>query len=117
MRDVVTDPEYFDVTLAPGGRFIHPTAPGHTVFAYVSEGRALIGDLTGPSAVDGTAVLLEDGDLVEIHAGDGGARFLLAAGRPLREPIAWEGPIVMNTPGELRLAFSELERGTFIRRA
>ncbi len=133
VRDVVTAPEYLDVTLAPGARLVHPTALGHTVFAYVFEGQASFCDQMNPYSYDAEGagyldlerspwvqhehlVLFDDGDHLVASAKDTPARFLLVSGKPLREPVAWYGPIVMNTREELRIAFEEYQNGTFIKK-
>jgi len=73
-------------------------------------------DTTPPTAAeDRSLVLFDSGDEVTVQAGDNGVRFLLISGQPLREPVAWYGPIVMNTQDELRLAFEELQEGTFLK--
>jgi len=132
VRDVVTSPEYLDVTVAPGGSFTHLTPRGHTVFAYVIGGRGLFCQQRGsydsegegesdsdrerdPLIPDGHLVLFGDGDAVSITAEAELVRFLLISGKPIGEPIAWHGPIVMNTQEELRVAFAELESDTFIK--
>lgn len=112
--DIVRRPTYLDVTLKPDGRFDHSTPENHTVFAYVLYGAGTFGGKEGVS--HGTVVLFGPGDVVEASASDGGMRFLLFTGEPLKEPIAWQGPIVMNTEEELRIAFLEFERGTFIKK-
>jgi redox-sensitive bicupin YhaK (pirin superfamily) len=114
VSDIFADPEYLDVALAPGAIWQHPTVPGHTVFAYIFEGTARFGE-TGEAvkADPGRVVLFGDGASVKATAGPEGARFLLAAGRPLHEPIAWRGPIVMNYVSELEQAWQELNAGTF----
>jgi redox-sensitive bicupin YhaK (pirin superfamily) len=115
-RDIVIEPEYLDVTLDAGTVWTHPTSLGHTVFAYLFGGEARFGE-SGEwiLAGHGTIVLLGDGEAVSVRAGDDGARFLLVSGKPLREPIAWGGPIVMNTRAELDQAWRELDEGTFIK--
>jgi redox-sensitive bicupin YhaK (pirin superfamily) len=132
VRDVVTHPEYLDVKLPPGHSFSHPTPRGHTVFAYVIEGAGVFCQAEDPYSYDKEGanyfdmelgkritdrhlVLFGDGDSVSVTAQAEPARFLLISGRPLGEPIAWYGPIVMNTQDELRIAFEELERKTFIK--
>lgn len=132
VQDVVIEPEYLDVLLPAGSEFRHPTPPGHTVFAYVIEGRGIFGREDDPfsyeaegagyfdmersrSFGDGTLVLYNDGEEVSITTEDEPVRFLLVSGRPLREPVAWYGPIVMNTREELRTAFEELDNGNFIK--
>jgi redox-sensitive bicupin YhaK (pirin superfamily) len=119
VEGIVTDPEYLDVTLPEGARFEHSTTAGHTVFAYVIAGRVCFAENPSASdaadcASDGTAVLFSDGERIVAHETQGvPARFLLVSGRPLGEPVAWAGPIVMNTQDELRAAFEELDAGTF----
>jgi quercetin 2,3-dioxygenase len=115
VRDVVIEPEYLDVSLPTGARLEHPTTPGHTVFAYVFEGRARFGGPRGAVVEHEHLALFDDGDNAMASAEGGPARFLLVSGRPLREPVAWQGPIVMNTQEELRRAFQEYQDGTFIR--
>jgi len=116
VSDVVIEPEYLDVMLQAGITWTHPTRPGHTVFAYLFEGAARLGESNDPVvAGHGMVVLLGDGDQLSVAAGESGARFLLVSGRPLHEPIAWRGPIVMNTRGQLDTAWRELEAGTFVR--
>jgi redox-sensitive bicupin YhaK (pirin superfamily) len=116
VRDVVIEPEYLDVTLEPGAGWTHPARPGHTVFAYLFEGEARFGESSDPvDAGHGMIILLDVGNEVSITAGTSGARLLLVSGRPLREPIAWRGPIVMNTREELDTAWRELENGTFVK--
>jgi quercetin 2,3-dioxygenase len=134
VRDIVIDPEYLDVSLPIGAEFVHPTKPGHTVVAYVIEGqacfsgeeRALSYDFEPASYFDlerqptlgnYSVILFDDGDRIEMPAADAPTRFLLFSGRPLREPVAWQGPIVMNTQEELRTAFREFRAGTFIKHA
>lgn len=105
-----------DVALEPGASLTVPVSPGDTAFAYVIDGS--LGFAPGvPETVERRhAVLLSDGDAVSLTAPDSsGARLVLFFGPPLREPIAWGGPIVMNTPEELDLAFRELDENTFIR--
>jgi hypothetical protein len=116
VRDVLIEPEYLDVSLEAGAAWTHPAQLGHTVFAYLFEGSGRFeesGDLL--DADHGTIVLFGDGDMVSVGAGASGARFLLMSGRPLHEPIAWRGPIVMNTREELDTAWRELDEGTFVK--
>jgi len=116
VRDIVTDPEYLDVAVPKGAHFSHPVMKGHTVFAYVVEGSAFFDPgrerLCGPE----TLVLYGDGDAVSIAAEKEPVRFLLVSGKPIGEPVAWYGPIVMNTSEEIRIAFEEYRNGTFIKR-
>jgi redox-sensitive bicupin YhaK (pirin superfamily) len=132
VRDVVTAPEYLEVTVPAGATFSHPTTRGHTVFAYVIGGRGLFCRESDPFSYeaegagyfdmerdpllgDGHLALFADGDVVTIAAQQEPVRFLLISGKPIGEPVAWYGPIVMNTQEELRVAFAELENGTFLK--
>jgi redox-sensitive bicupin YhaK (pirin superfamily) len=110
LSGIVRQPTYLDVTLE-GGAALDLEAPvGETAFAYVFDGEA-----TEPVARAGTCVLFGEGDGVRVAAGAAGARFVFVRGRPLREPIAWRGPIVMNTDEELEQAFREYRAGTFVK--
>jgi hypothetical protein len=116
VTDIVTDPSYMDITLDPGVEFTKEVPDGHTVFLYVFEGRAMIPLRDEKGFGHGTVVLFSnEGDEISFSAGDDGARFLMISGRPLGEPVAWYGPIVMNTEEELRQAFDEYENGTFLK--
>ncbi len=132
VRDVVTSPEYLDVTVPAGVTFTRATPRGHTVFAYVIGGQGEFNHQKNPYSYEAEGdsyfdqerdrfigdrhlVLFDDGDEVIVTAGTQPLRFLFISGKPIGEPIAWRGPIVMNTQEELRLAFEELDRGTFIR--
>jgi quercetin 2,3-dioxygenase len=115
LRDIVRQPTYLDVTLSAGTKIELPAPAGETTFAFVFDGSASLGAAT-PSP-SGTCVLFGDGDAVAARAGDGGARFIFVHAQPLRESIAWGGPIVMNTQEELDLAFREYRDGTFIKAA
>ena len=133
VKEIVTDPEYLDVFLPDGKVFTHPVKLGYTVFAFVAEGegrfdagsnpfdREQVGENyfdMKPDCVckEGTIVLYESsGDTVLVTAGKTPVRFLLVSGKPLKEPVAWYGPIVMNTQEELRQAFDEFNAGTFIK--
>ncbi|MDF1540148.1 MAG: pirin-like C-terminal cupin domain-containing protein, partial [Candidatus Thorarchaeota archaeon] len=112
---IVTDPEYLDVTLEESGEFKHSAKEGYTAFGYVFEGDGHFASNQEINASKGTLVLYDDGVYIEIKAGNEGVRFLLISGKPLNEPIAWRGPIVMNTDQELRTAFDEYQRGTFLK--
>jgi quercetin 2,3-dioxygenase len=115
VRDIVIEPDYLDVSLPDGASFTHPVSPGHTVLAYVVAGAVRFAPGARGLAAHGHLAILTDGDHVAAAAEGGAARFLLIAGRPLREPVAWQGPIVMNTREELRVAFQEYRDGTFIK--
>ena len=116
VRDIVTDPEYLDVAVPTGAGFTHPVKRGHTVFAYVIEGSASFGTERESLCGSGTLVHYADGDAVSIATGKEPVRFLLVSGKPIGEPVAWYGPIVMNTDEEIRIAFEEYRKGTFIKR-
>jgi redox-sensitive bicupin YhaK (pirin superfamily) len=115
--DIVTDPEYLDVTVPPETRFEHPIAADHNAFAYVFAGSGCFADDNDADACvsDGSVALFGAGDAVVVTTGAQPVRFLLCSGLPLNEPVAWGGPIVMNTREELREAFDDLDRGTFVR--
>jgi redox-sensitive bicupin YhaK (pirin superfamily) len=134
VQEIVTEPQYLDVSLAAGQAFNHAIKPGHTTFAYVIEGEGYFDpgrdsfarEVVGANYFDmsnqcvcgaGTLVLYGPGDSVSVTAENKPARFLLVAGKPLGEPVAWRGPIVMNTQEELRTAFREYQEGTFLRHA
>jgi redox-sensitive bicupin YhaK (pirin superfamily) len=107
-------PKFIDVVLPPGTAFREAVPRGHTAFAYVDRGEVRFGPEHTPAHAP-ALVVLGDGDLVEASTGGHGGRFLLAAARPLREPIARYGPFVMNTRAEIEQTLQELRRGRFIR--
>jgi redox-sensitive bicupin YhaK (pirin superfamily) len=115
VRDIITDPEYLDVTLPAGAEFSHPTRADHTVLAYVIEGQAYFDLDKKTRSANGELAQFESGDQVVAFTSDGPARFLLLSGKPIGEPVAWYGPIVMNTQHELQVAFEEYSNGTFIK--
>ncbi|MGD0828067.1 MAG: pirin family protein [Desulfobaccales bacterium] len=134
VRDIVTDPEYLEVAVPTGAEFHHPIPRGHTAFAYVIDGEgyfdperdAYAHEVIGANYFDfqrrgvcgdRAIVLYGDGDGVAVSATASPVRFLLISGLPIGEPVAWYGPIVMNTQEELRLAFEEYQQGTFIKHA
>ena len=115
VHDVVSDPEYLDVSLPAGATFAHEVPSDHTVFAYVFEGEGYFGaDRSGASG-DGSVILYGPGSQVAVSTEKKPVRFLLVSGRPFGEPIAWYGPVVMNTQDELRTAFQEFQDGTFVK--
>src|SRR5580658_1854934 len=131
---VAAEPVYIDVSIAPGRRKTLPVETTRHAFAYVFAGSGKFCNASGPLAVptegvkwldtappteadDRSLVLFDNGDELEVEAGENGVRFLLCSGKPLQEPVAWYGPIVMNTQQELRQAFEDLERGTFLKSA
>ncbi len=111
VQDLAVDIEYFDIELAAGKKFEHATPKKYTVFAYVVEGSI---EILGKHVTQGQCAVLGEGDLVKITSCSD-SRFLFISGELLNEPVAWRGPIVMNTEEELEKAFEELESGTFIK--
>ncbi|RPJ08660.1 MAG: pirin family protein [Spirochaetaceae bacterium] len=114
VEEIVTEPEYLDVSVPPGTAYMHPVKAGHTAIAYVIEGAGNFGE-DSRVAANRTGLLFSDGDQIRVEAQGEGVRFLLFSGKPINEPIVWGGPIVMNTQAELRLAFEEYDNGTFIK--
>ncbi|NHJ14924.1 MAG: pirin family protein [Candidatus Thorarchaeota archaeon] len=115
VQDVVTKPQYIDVHIPPASKFTHEIEPGHTAFAYVFEGQGLFDSSGNSLASAGNLVLYDDEGFVSICSKKSAVRFLLVSGKPIEEPIAWRGPIVMNTDEELRIAFNEYRNGTFLK--
>jgi redox-sensitive bicupin YhaK (pirin superfamily) len=115
--------QYLDVALDPDSTWIYTETPNdQTLFLYLIEGTLAADEALGKFEEKACAMLMtatspngSEFDEVRVKAGPGGARFFLIAARPLQEPVAWGGPIVMNTQEELNLAFSELESKTFIK--
>ena len=132
VEGIAADPTYLDVSVPPGIRKTLPVETTRHAFAYVFDGSGKFCNASEPFAVptegvgwwqhtpppsevqNRSLVLFDRGDEIVVQAGESGVRFLLASGQPLREPVAWYGPIVMNTQAELRQAFTELEQGTFL---
>jgi redox-sensitive bicupin YhaK (pirin superfamily) len=115
VQDLVVDTEYLDVTMAPDTELEHPTKKGYKSFAYIIEGSGYF-DLEKNKLLDNEHIVIyKDGDKVKITSTDNHLRFLFISGKPISEPVAWYGPIVMNTQEELDLAFSEYRSGTFIK--
>ena len=132
---IAAEPSYLDVRVPPGKRKTLKVETSRHAFAYVFEGSGSFRHASRPAKVltesvgpDGVAadalfdstgnrslILFDRGDEVTVQAGEEGIRFLLVSGKPIQEPVAWYGPIVMNTQAELRQAVDELQRGTFIR--
>ena len=132
VQDIIIDPEYLDITVPPKSNFTRSVKRGHTVFAYIIEGKGYFDQgrdsyayeveganyfdfrrecLIGPENL----IIFDAGDEVVISSGDKPLRFLFVSGKPIGEPVAWYGPIVMNTQEELRIAFEEYQNGTFIK--
>jgi len=114
VTDIITEPQYLDVILEAGAKYVHPVKPGYTALVYVIDGKITFSSDAGP-VENGSLAVLTDGESIGAAAGAGAGRFLLLTGKPIGEPVAWQGPIVMNTQAELRLAFEEYENGTFIK--
>lgn len=117
VKDPVTSPLFLDITLSPGEIFRHKISPGQNTFAYVIEGSGYFTSHKNKPA-EGKQVILynQEGSTVHIEgAGKTPLKFLLLAGTPINEPVAWNGPIVMNTLEELETAFNEYKEGTFIK--
>ena len=132
VEGIATDPVYLDVSVPPGKRKLLPVETQSHAFAYVFAGSGKFCNASEPLAVptegvgwadtalpteaeNRSLVLFDQGDEVTVQAGEHGIRFLLVSGRPLEEPVAWYGPIVMNTQAELQAAFRELEEGSFLK--
>jgi redox-sensitive bicupin YhaK (pirin superfamily) len=129
---VAADPAYVDISVPPNTRKRIKVDVTRNAFAYVFAGAGTFRDASEPSAVltehtatpdiaptydarNHSLVLFDRGDEIVVQAGPEGIRFLLVSGKPIEEPVAWYGPIVMNYPGELKQAMAELEEGTFIK--
>ena len=111
VQGLTTAARYFDVHLEPRAVFEAPLPAGHNAFLYAYEGEAVVGDDKKPLA-HRAAGLLSDGDAVRIESGDKGARVLLLAGKPIREPMVQYGPFVMNTREEIEQAIADYQAGT-----
>jgi redox-sensitive bicupin YhaK (pirin superfamily) len=133
VEGVAADPRYLDIFVPPGKRKTLPVETGRHAFAYVFEGSGQFSGASQPFGVltekdtptgetlvreqtgNRSLVVFDSGDEVTVQAGDQGIRFLLISGKPIEEPVAWHGPIVMNTKAELQQAVSDLRNGTFIK--
>jgi redox-sensitive bicupin YhaK (pirin superfamily) len=130
---VAADPIYLDVSISAGKRKTLPVETTRNAFAYVFAGSGKFCNASGPLAVptepvqwldtappmdadNRSLVVFDRGDEVTVQADDDGIRFLLVSGKPLQEPVAWYGPIVMNTQEQLQQAFTELREGTFLKK-
>ena len=129
---IATDPRYLDISVPPGQRRRIEVPLTANAFAYVFAGSGTFRDASDPRLVatelvgqgdtpvftdvgNRSLVVFDRGDEITVQAGDEGIRFLLVSGRPIEEPVAWYGPVVMNTEAELRQAFAEIRQGTFIK--
>jgi hypothetical protein len=116
VRDIIADPDYLDVTLGPKATFSQPVKEGYTALAYVIAGEGTFDLREGHRVNNRDLILFGDGSSVIAVSSAKGFRFLFFSGKPIREPVAWRGPIVMNTAEELREAFREYADGTFIKK-
>jgi redox-sensitive bicupin YhaK (pirin superfamily) len=133
VEGIAADPQYLDVWVPAGKTRVFPVSVDRHAFAYVFEGSGTFHEASSPQGVltenlatdtvyrtrpveNRHLVLFDTGDEVRVTAGDRGLRFLLASGRPLGEPVAWHGPIVMNTKEQIRQALKDLDEGTFLGR-
>jgi len=131
-RDIAIDPVYLDISVPPDTEYFHPTKLNHNVFAYVIGGNAIFCSEDSPFAHatetdnyvnldrdplirNGTILLFGKGEQISVKTRSDSVRFLFVSGKPLHEPIAWYGPIVMNTQQELEVAFDEFDKGLFIK--
>lgn len=132
---IAAEPVYLDISVPPGKTKRLPVDTYRSAFAYIFAGSGTFRDASKPFGVkvekefqgeelnirdlsgNRTLVVFDTGDEVTVQAGEDGIRFLLVSGRPIREPVAWHGPIVMNTRAELEQAMRELRNGTFIKPA
>ena len=134
VEGIAADPVYIDVSVPPGKRKTLPVETTRQAFAYVFAGSGKFCNASAPLAVptegvkwletappteagNRSLILFDAGENVAVQAGDEGIRFLLVSGKPLQEPVAWYGPIVMNTQEQLQQAFEELREGTFLKTA
>jgi redox-sensitive bicupin YhaK (pirin superfamily) len=115
VKDIVTEPEYLDVSISPNHQFQHPILHDHNVFAYVISGEGQFDDDEKKLIGEENLVMYREGDEILVKTYENPVRFLLVSGKPLKEPVAWRGPIVMNTEEELMIAFREYQNGTFIK--
>ena len=133
INGIASNPQYFDIYVPPNKRKVFPVATYDNCFAYIFEGEAKFDYSSKPVGVkveksfnnqdytirdmsgNKTLITFDTGDEIKLLSGDKGVRFLLVSGNPIKEPVAWHGPIVMNTHEEIKLAMTELNNGTFIK--
>jgi len=129
---IAADPQYLDISIPPNTRKVLPVDTYRNAFAYIFDGSAAFKDASSPVGVmvekevagnevqlrdhsgNRTLVMFDHGDEIVVNSGESGVRFLLVSGKPLKEPVAWHGPIVMNTQDEIRQALKDLNSGAFI---
>lgn len=114
-EDIVINPWFFDVKAEPGASFKLEVRPEDNVLCCVFEGSGWFDSEKSREITPGQLAVLEDGEALACEASSKGLRFMLMAAKPLKEPVAWQGPIVMNTQSELKRAFDEFRKGTFIK--
>lgn len=115
VQDLVVDTEYFDVAMAPNTEFVISTKMDYTAFAFVFEGSGMFDPDSAAAIGADHLIVFSQGDQIRVQTQSEPVRFLFVSGKPLNEPIAWRGPIVMNTEEELMVAFQEYRNGTFIK--
>ena len=115
VKDIIAEPEYFDMEMAENSELVVPFDPEHTVFAYLYEGAAFFDEKRKDPLLAGQGALFTEGSQLNIKTLGSNVRFILIAGKPIRESVAWHGPIVMNTDEEIETAFKELRNNTFIK--
>lgn len=111
VKEIITNPDYLDISIKPNVEKIISIESDKNAFIYIFEGNGYFPELIENK----TLVIFEDGDTINLKAGDKGIRFILVSGKPINEAIAWNGPIVMNTEEELQVAFNEYQNGTFLK--
>lgn len=116
VKDIIIDPEYFDISVPANSKYLHPTKTRYTTFVYIIGGKGYFSEDKKEKFKNEQMILFEDGNTIEITTDTESVRFLLLSGKPIGEPIAWRGPIVMNTQEELDIAFEEYNNGTFIKK-
>ncbi|HOV11167.1 MAG TPA: pirin family protein [Bacteroidales bacterium] len=117
VKDIITDPVFLDVIVPAASEFVLPTPADNNVFCYIIEGAGYFGEegSGGEQAENRDLLLFSEGTHFKVHTLEKAVRFLFLMGKPLKEPVAWGGPIVMNTQEELQTAFEEFDNGTFIK--
>ncbi|MHA2055858.1 MAG: pirin family protein [Candidatus Hodarchaeales archaeon] len=114
VRDIVAEPEYFDITIPSNSLFEYQLKSNFTAFSYIFEGSGIF--QSEKDVIAGNLVIFStDGDMIKVETKETSVRFLLVSGKPINEPISWMGPIVMNTQEEVRKAFEEYRNGTFLK--
>ena len=115
VQDIVTDPSYLDIELQPNTVFTHEIQEDHNAFAYIIKGSGFFDKNMNKKLGNETLIVYKNGSRVSISTEKDPVRFLLVSGKPIREAVAWRGPIVMNTEAELETAFNEFYNGKFIK--